>query len=110
VISGVCQFNNDEEKRKGVYKVSRGNPLYLRFLVTAILEKQIILAFDTLLPRDIIEYYDRLILELVEQNPQLPIIETALVFSVCFEPLHQEQVKTILEAASFYLWSLKKYP
>ena len=104
MISGVCQFKNDEEKRKGVYKVSRGNPLYLRFLVTAIL------AFDTLLPRDIIEYYDRLILELVEQNPQLPIIETALVFSVCFEPLHQEQVKTILEAASFYLWSLKKYP
>jgi hypothetical protein len=96
----ISKYTINETVIDNVYKVSQGNPLYLRFLVTAILEKQIILASDTLLPRDIIEYYDRLILELVEQNPQLPIIETALVFSVCFEPLHQEQVKTILEEAA----------
>jgi hypothetical protein len=96
----ISKYTINETVIDNVYKVSQGNPLYLRFLVTAVLEKQIILASDTLLPRDIIEYYDRLILELVEQNPQLPIIETALVFSVCFEPLHQEQVKTILYEAS----------
>lgn len=96
----ISKYTIDETVVDNVYKVSQGNPLYLRFLVTAVLEKQIILASDTLLPRDIIEYYDRLILELVEQNPQLPLIETALVFSVCFEPLHQEQIKTILDEAS----------
>ena len=96
----ISKYTINETVIDNVYNVSQGNPLYLRFLVTAVLEKQIILASDTLLPRDIIEYYDRLILELVEQNPQLPIIETALVFSVCFEPLHQEQVKTILDEAS----------
>ncbi len=96
----ISKYTINETVIDNVYKVSQGNPLYLRFLVTAVLEKQIILASDTLLPQDIIEYYDRLLLELVEQNPQLPIIETALVFSVCFEPLHQEQVKTILDEAS----------
>ncbi|UCH97583.1 MAG: hypothetical protein JSV88_12240, partial [Candidatus Aminicenantes bacterium] len=95
----ISKYTIDETIIDNVYKVSQGNPLYLRFLVNAILEKQIILSSHTLLPRDIIEYYDRLILELVEKNPQLPIIETALVFSACCEPLHQEQVKTILDQA-----------
>lgn len=96
----ISKYTIDEKIVDRVYKISQGNPLYLSFLVNAILEKRIILSADTLLPRDIIEYYNQLIIQIVERNPQLPIIETALVFSVCFEAINQEQIKTVLKGKS----------
>lgn len=96
----ISKYTIDEKIVDKVYKVSQGNPLYLSFLVNAILEERVVLSTDMLLPRDIIDYYDQLITQIVKRNPQLPIIETALVFSVCFEAINQEQIKKILKKES----------
>jgi len=96
----ISKYTADRILVDRVVEASQGNPLYLKFLVNAILEKRMDLSSMTLLPRDIIEYYDSLILQSVQQNQDLPVIETALAFSVCCEPLEPEQIKKILNQES----------
>ena len=96
----ISKYAVDETVVDRVTEASQGNPLYLRFLVTAVLEKRLELSGAVLLPTDILEYYGRLLHQVVRRHPDLPIIETALAFAACCEPLHQEQIKKILDDES----------
>ncbi len=96
----VSKYTVSEAMVEHVTAVSQGNPLYLRFLVNAALESRVSLTGDAPLPRDIVAYYHRLLLQALQQAPQLPLIDIALVFSVCREPLHPEQIQGILTGVS----------